>query len=75
MRTLRDIEREQIQEHNVCMYFYTGTDSLREIARENIKIIEKEMEELDEMEREQYLFLAGKRHMYIEFFGVNGDIQ
>ena len=70
MRTLKDIE----------IYYMCGLDAehielkeLRQAAREHIKQIEAEMEACEEIEREQYLFLAGKRHMFIEFFNINGD--
>ena len=66
MKTLKDIE-------------YTYTDDvvwrsdLKDAAKQNIKQIEKEMDETDDADAEHYLFLAGKRHMFVEFFNINGD--
>ena len=75
MKTLKDIKSDDIynigEEKPVILWY--ADDDLRYIAKQNIKQIEKEMEVLEEIEREQYLFLAGKRQMYVEFFNINGD--
>jgi len=65
MKTLKDIEYK----YGKYKEFYY----LLKAAKENIKQIEREMDECEEIEREQYLFLAGKRHMYVEFFDIDGD--
>ena len=73
MKTLKDIKSMyDVGEEKPLILWYTS-EYLRYVAKQNIKQIEKEMEELEEIEREQYLFLAGKRAMYVEFFNINGD--
>ena len=73
MKTLKDIKSMyDVGEEKPLILWYTS-EYLRYVAKQNIKQIEKEMEDLEEIEREQYLFLAGKRAMYVEFFNINGD--
>ena len=73
MKTLKDIKSMyDVGEEKPLILWYTS-DDLHYVAKQNIKQIEKEMEDLEEIEREQYLFLAGKRAMYVEFFNINGD--
>jgi len=75
MKTLKDIKSDDLydvdDEQQVFSWYVD--DDLRYVAKQNIKQLEKEMEDLEEIEREQYLFLAGKRAMYVEFFNINGD--
>ena len=74
MKTLKDtMELITVDEPRDAAYRNIYYTMLKQSARENIKQIEKEMNECEELEREQYLFLAGKRHMYVEFFNINGD--
>ena len=75
MKTLKDIKSNNqynVGEEKPILSWYLD-DDLHYVAKQNIKQIEKEMEDLEEIEREQYLFLAGKRAMYVEFFNINGD--
>ena len=75
MKTLKDIKSDNmydVGEEKPILSWYVD-DDLRYVAKQNILQIEKEMKELEEIEREQYLFLAGKRAMYVEFFNINGD--
>ena len=75
VKTLKDIKSDDLydvdDEQQVFSWYVD--DDLRYVAKQNIKQIEKEMKDLEEIEREQYLFLTGKRAMYVEFFNINGD--
>jgi len=75
MKTLKDIKSDNIYDvdDEQQIFSWYVDDDLRYVAKQNIKQLEKEMEDLEEIEREQYLFLAGKRAMYVEFFNINGD--
>ena len=68
LKTLKDIE-----ECERSPFMFAGSESLRQAAREWVELIEKEMECLPEIAREQYLFLAGKRWALIEFFDIDED--
>ena len=75
VKTLKDIKSDNLYnvgEEKPIISWYAD-DDLRYIAKQNIKQIEKEMKDLEEIEREQYIFLTGKRAMYVEFFNINGD--
>jgi len=73
MKTLKDIKSMyDVGEEKPLILWYTS-DDLRYVAKQNIKQLEKEMKNLEEIEREQYLFLAGKRAMYVEFFNIDAN--
>ena len=75
MKTLKEIKHDNIYDvdDEQQIFSWYADDDLRYIAKQNIKQIEKEMEVLEEIEREQYLFLAGKRAMYVEFFNIDAN--
>ena len=75
MKTLKDIKSDDLydvdDEQQVFSWYVD--DDLRYVAKQNIKQLEKEMKDLVDIEREQYLFLAGKRAMYVEFFNIDAN--
>jgi len=73
MRTIDDVEKVEVWVYTdeEEPHYAVKIDDVKNVVYEEVELIEKEMECLPEIAREQYLFLAGKRHMLIEFFNLD----